>query len=407
MTKADLIADCVLKTFEALPSKCKPRILSASRREWVPLAGIVLSRVEASTPTLTCAALATGMKCLPQSKLGLANGNILHDWHAEVLAIRSLNRFLVDECASLANNGRDQTGMWVKWREENVSTEHIRQPFALQDDVEIHMYCSEAPCGDASMELTMAEQVDATPWEREQYVGPDGLLGRGNFDQLGIVRRKPSRPDAPQSLSKSCSDKLALKQCTSLLSGLSSLLISPSNAYLSTLILPEGQAIERSTKRAFSATGRMKDLANNTIEQTWSQHGYQFKAFEVQTTTKTFAFSKPVKGESDSAVPSNLSAMYTPHRQEILINGVLQGRKQTDPRGASCVSRRRMWAAIYDVTALVDEQMAVSLRAESYGEVKQSGLLEGRELVKREARSLGLKGWKRNEGDTEWTLVEG
>ena len=39
----DAIADCVLQTFNALPAKFKPRKLADGRREWVPLAGIVLS----------------------------------------------------------------------------------------------------------------------------------------------------------------------------------------------------------------------------------------------------------------------------------------------------------------------------------------------------------------------------
>lgn len=37
------IAGCVLDTFSALPQKFKPRVLKDGRREWVPLAGIVLS----------------------------------------------------------------------------------------------------------------------------------------------------------------------------------------------------------------------------------------------------------------------------------------------------------------------------------------------------------------------------
>jgi hypothetical protein len=40
----DAIADCVLAAFHALPAKCKPRNLPGKRREWVPLAGIVVSR---------------------------------------------------------------------------------------------------------------------------------------------------------------------------------------------------------------------------------------------------------------------------------------------------------------------------------------------------------------------------
>lgn len=43
-SSGDSIADCVLKTSEALPAKCKPRAQDNGRREWVPLAGIVLSK---------------------------------------------------------------------------------------------------------------------------------------------------------------------------------------------------------------------------------------------------------------------------------------------------------------------------------------------------------------------------
>ena len=48
MADADAIADCVLAAFDALPSHRKPRDTSSGlkpgRREWVPLAGIVLSK---------------------------------------------------------------------------------------------------------------------------------------------------------------------------------------------------------------------------------------------------------------------------------------------------------------------------------------------------------------------------
>jgi len=40
----DAIAECVLSAFRALPVKYKPRKLADGRREWVPLAGIVLSK---------------------------------------------------------------------------------------------------------------------------------------------------------------------------------------------------------------------------------------------------------------------------------------------------------------------------------------------------------------------------
>jgi len=41
---ADAIADCVLATFDRLPEQRKPRARAPGQREWVPLAGIVLSQ---------------------------------------------------------------------------------------------------------------------------------------------------------------------------------------------------------------------------------------------------------------------------------------------------------------------------------------------------------------------------
>lgn len=41
---ADAIADCVLSAFSQLPEKRQPRPRSDGSQEWVPLAGIVLSK---------------------------------------------------------------------------------------------------------------------------------------------------------------------------------------------------------------------------------------------------------------------------------------------------------------------------------------------------------------------------
>ncbi|KFY21200.1 hypothetical protein V491_03083, partial [Pseudogymnoascus sp. VKM F-3775] len=113
---------------------------------------------------LTCLALGTGMKCLPSKKIPKANGTVLHDWHAEVVALRSINCFLLEECRKLALS-KEQSSKYVRRRRADEITLSSFQPFTIRNDVKLHMYCSEAPCGDASMELTMAAQDDATPWE--------------------------------------------------------------------------------------------------------------------------------------------------------------------------------------------------------------------------------------------------
>ncbi|KAI6877227.1 hypothetical protein KC318_g16889 [Hortaea werneckii] len=365
------------------------------------------------------------MKCLPHAKLQSAKGNILHDWHAEVLALRAFNRFLVDECSDLAKRGLGSEGAWVKWRrrvhEEDAvpdsSTSNGQsagapgqgsegsswqeQPFELHDDVRIDMYVSDAPCGDASMELVMREQEDDTPWEKAE----DGMPGRGNFDRLGVVRRKPARPDAPSTLSKSCSDKLAIKQCTSLLSGLTTLLIKPERCYLRRLILPQDRLVATSIERAFSPHGRMASLASSIDgHQTWQSAGYSLNFFEVAPTSRKFEYEKV-----DGATASNISALSTPLGQETLINGVLQGRKQSDPKGASTVSRRRLWEDVAALAAAVGDMEGFVrhgvLDSSTYASLKAGAVLEARSNVKKLVWREALKGWQRNYGDEEWSLV--
>jgi hypothetical protein len=85
------------------------------------------------------------MKCLPQNKISQAQGVTIHDWHAEILTIRSLNRVLLDECHELAKS-YDESNRFIRRRSREETTENHFQPFALNDEISLHMYCSEAPC---------------------------------------------------------------------------------------------------------------------------------------------------------------------------------------------------------------------------------------------------------------------
>lgn len=137
------------------------------------------------------------MKCLPARSIPEAGGYVLHDWHAEVLAIRALNRFLIQECYDMAKTPEATSAVLRRRTALETSAGRGLQPFTLHEHVKIYMYCSEAPCGDASMELTMNAQDDATPWpvpsEDASSINSSTeiLKGRGYFSQLGIVRRKP------------------------------------------------------------------------------------------------------------------------------------------------------------------------------------------------------------------------
>jgi tRNA-specific adenosine deaminase 1 len=212
-------------------------------------------------------------------------------------------------------------------------------------------------------------------------------------------------------MSKSCSDKLAMKQCTGLTSGLTSLLIDPGSVYLDEVVLPESQYVKVAVDRAFGRHGRMKDLARVDVNERWKRAGgFDFRPFEVKTTKTEFAFSRRSGSAAggDGLVASNLSAMYTPRKREILINGVLQGRKQFDPRGASCVSRRGVWQGVLDVAVMAGMTglLEVLRTSKTYTELKSCEELAARRNVKKEAKEMALKGWVTDQGDAHWGLEE-
>lgn len=449
------------------------------------------------------------MKCLPQSKLPSAQGTILHDWHAEVLAIRALNHFILRECKEILAAEMDEGGdqhhcydsPYIRRRTNYInnngdsntdgSHQQQQQPFVWRKEVTLHMYCSEAPCGDASMELTMSAQEDASPWEsplpphllmktttafhqngesssitndtpsspehdvavasssifpaeeKQPPSAPDlFLLGRACFSHLGVVRRKPARPDAPPTLSKSCSDKLAMHQCTSLLSGLVSLLVSPSGVYLRSLVLPETQYSATACVRCFSPEGRMAPLVSSSSssnsksdgftiitdvareakeeEEGEGRSGYAFRPFEVRTTSLEFSFSR--RGGSTTANPSledrgdikyvasALSTAWSANGlAENIIGGVLQGRKQTDPRGGSQVSRAKMWELARAVVEMAQAGtdaagVAIPSSGTTYRQWKEGPALHSRRRVKERVIRDALKGWVKNIGDDKFHL---
>jgi tRNA-specific adenosine deaminase 1 len=165
------------------------------------------------------------------------------------------------------------------------------------------------------MELCMAAQDDPTPWTiPAPEIEPNDttsdtrtgsttttplLSGRGDFSKLGIVRRKPARADAESTKSKSCSDKIALRQVSSLLNYETSLLVAPTeNAYIAALILPEEEITRVGCERCFGEDGRMKGLkgrvwpvgsatdnGSEAMEGIESRYRYEFRPFQILSIT--------------------------------------------------------------------------------------------------------------------------
>ncbi|KAF7125227.1 hypothetical protein CNMCM5793_001405 [Aspergillus hiratsukae] len=409
------IASLVHAHFDGLPARSKPTIYPDGSREWIPMSGIVVVKGEnTASEKLSCVAVTAGAKCLPASQVSKSRGLVLHDWHAEVLALRSFNYWLLSECHSLLAQEQHAGSSSPTNMSPTASSPFIRRrnpsetidwpPFELQPDIKIYMYCTCAPCGDASMELCMAAQDDPRPWEILPSPNPERtespgagagagaelLDGRAYFSRLGIVRRKPARADAEATLSKSCSDKLALRQVSSLLSYETSLLVAPTrNAYIEGLILPEEEISRVGCERCFSAAGRMKMLNGRF----WPAHdsvrygyGYRFHPFRVLSvpndlieTIWPFRKPKPTSAEAPRKnKPGNVSAVWIaapslPHPcpiapdngakslpvlrgsrtglYETIINGVKQGNRAASvtPRGASALSRAKLWGLLRDI----------------------------------------------------------
>lgn len=264
----------------------------------------------------------------------------------------------------------------------------------------------------------MATQEDATPWEVTRPTDPSAaaqnspqdetmLDGRAHFSLLGVVRRKPARMDAEATRSKSCSDKLALRQVSSLLSCETSLLVAPTeNVYLAGLILPEDEISRVACDRAFGGNGRMRALVGRSwpaeVGREHSADGYRFRPFEVlsvpvEEVQTLWPFAKPKavpsrsvrssEGQGDAAAdtvgpkkskPGNVSSIWTaapslPHScvmtvdtgsktlptlarsrtglYETIISGVKQGNRLATPtaRGASWLSRAKLWGLLRDI----------------------------------------------------------
>lgn len=163
-------------------------------------------------------------------------------------------------------------------------------------------------------------------------------------------------------------------------------------------------------------------LDDPSVSAKLAASGYAFREFRVETTKMEFAFSRrailpPGSGSTEPTkklIASNLATSWTlngPRDGEGLVGGVLQGRKQFDPRGASLVSRWKMWALARDICSVMELDGNSKIKRVLgstdivYDGIKDGqSLLEGRRRVKEETKKVALKGWVRNTGDGSFKI---
>lgn len=122
---------------------------------------------------------------------------------------------------------------------------------------------------------------------------------------------------------------------------------------------------------------------------------YRYKPFVVRTTDFEFWFSRRCETASEGSRKGyKISAVWNNGLQETLVNGVLQGRKHNDPKGASAVSRVLM----SQLASEVFRQLGVRyVRSTLCGSEDIPKSLVDRDQVKVGVWSTALKGWIRNQ----------
>ncbi|KDR83509.1 hypothetical protein GALMADRAFT_132951 [Galerina marginata CBS 339.88] len=340
--------------------------------QWTILASFFLTRqggpsLQSGGDEIKIISLATGTKCLPATKLS-PRGETVHDCHAEVLARRSALRWIHEEIIrirTLDSEGKGYSSQWL--------TQGPDGKYALHEDVQLNLYVSTLPCGDASMRFLASVQEESMASLKNSSVFPDldplaVSRGRDNYARLGALRTKPGRADSPPTLCMSCSDKIARWNVLGIQGALGSKFLAP--LYIGAVVIGEVPlemrkvALEDCERAFWSRLGGIEGLPTS-----FSVHrpGIHFTNFP-------FAHSRSVLGSSSS---SNEALCWNANSQsfEILINGLKRGvapkdryREKSRPR----VSRIALLNLYNDVLkAFGDSQLSAS---DTYLQLKHASI---------------------------------
>ena len=175
-TFGDKIAELCHNYFEkTISSKGKPHL----GKEWTVLSAIV----QEDDSDFRVVAIGTGTKCLGDTETS-ADGDLVHDSHAEVVAKRSFVLYLVEHCKLAI------------CREQKSIFELKNEKFELKENVKFHFYSSHPPCGDATIapkrESNDVDNDDIQPTSKRQKlidadvnsIGIDDIRSTSNRQKL-------------------------------------------------------------------------------------------------------------------------------------------------------------------------------------------------------------------------------
>lgn len=352
MTCSDLANDItrlVYAEYVKLKPTNKPKVKSNGIKECTVLASIVAVRNDGQSidDSLHILTLTTGVKAVPDLEIARSNGKMVHDSHAEILAIRGFNVFLLNEMIQLKNGENSQYLLKSIRNSDNGDISKYR----WNSRWSLALFISRLPCGDASMDamesscFTEDERlVNISDDDPYQYVIPSKnqtLRGRFNFKKKGYVRTKPGRQDSKMTLSKSCSDKICLRQVISLNNALTFCLMD-TPVYLKYMIIPD---IDKQSNKAL----------HRCFQERLQNCSYPVHSLEIVSSQDCF-----IDDISKDKEPSPISVVKIFNDPECrvleqaIVNGVKNGTytKPGKPLRRGCesiVSRYGLWKKITDL----------------------------------------------------------
>ncbi|CAL1701597.1 unnamed protein product [Somion occarium] len=266
-----------------------------------------------SSDELKIISLATGSKCLPEIRL-CEEGDVLHDSHAEVLARRSAIRWFLEEVDRSHTSPSD----WI----DRPRSER----FALRSNVQVVLYVSTVPCGDASMRYLASFQdaeMAALKDSSQFPVLPPNVASRGrdNYSLFGVLRTKPGRADSPPTRCMSCSDKIASWNVLGFQGALASRILEP--LYLDHIVIGDvddslQSVVHEDCERAFWR--RLEGLDVTQLPTRFS-----LRRPTVSFTMVRFVHSSLSLGLSSSCNDSLCWTADSTPTHEVLINGLKRG----------------------------------------------------------------------------------
>lgn len=227
-----VLADAVSRLVVDKFSELTDNFTSPHARRKV-LAGVVMTTgTDVKEAQVIC--VSTGTKCINgeyMSDRGLA----LNDCHAEIIARRSLLRYLYMQLEHFLSNNKEE-------HEKSIFTRCEKHGYRLKDNVQFHLYISTSPCGDARIfsphEAGVEDQGDRHPNRKAR-----GQLRTKIESGEGTIPVRSSNTiqtwdgvlQGERLLTMSCSDKIARWNVVGIQGSLMSYFTEP--IYFSSIIL--------------------------------------------------------------------------------------------------------------------------------------------------------------------------